>query len=252
MTGQTPRVGSLYVDYDQVASRYDSGRALPDDVLARWGDAVLLHVPPVGRRLRVADVGAGTGIFTRAWRQWTNAQVVAVEPATAMIRTSGRGSGFIRGVAEFLPLKNGSVDVVWLSTTLHHFADPAAAVVEFGRVLAPLGRVLIRTHLRERTSVGWLRAFPGQERAVDHFHRLDELAGLFSPLGFQVQHVVEVREGRHSFAESAAWAELMRRADSVLIRLTDDEMAQGLAALRANPSQMVDLELSLVVLARLA
>ena len=254
MTAQAgPGVGSRYVDYDQVADRYATGRSLPEDVLDRWGDAVRPHVrAAVGRRPRVADIGAGTGIFTRAWRQWMDAEVVAVEPAEAMIRTAGHDSAFLRGVAESLPLKDASVDAIWLSTTLHHFADPAAAALEFGRVVAPEGRFLIRTHVPERTSVGWLRVFPGHERALSRFHRLDELADLFSPAGLRIRHISEVRESRHTFAKSADWAERMRRADSVLTALTDDEMSEGLAALRADPSRTVDLELSLVVLASVA
>ena len=73
------------VDYQRtdVARRYSQGRELPDDVLDRWGAAVRPHLPS-RPGLRVLDLGAGTGIFARAWPSWTSCEVVAVEPAAGM------------------------------------------------------------------------------------------------------------------------------------------------------------------------
>jgi SAM-dependent methyltransferase len=251
VTAEPPRgIGSPYVNYELAAEQYASGRSLARGVLTRWGDAVRSHIrAPTGRQLRVADIGAGTGIFVRAWREWIDADVVAIEPSNAMIRAAGDRSCFVRGLAEHLPLATASVDVVWLSTSLHHFTD-AAAAMECGRVLAPDGVILIRTHVRHRTEIGWLRMFPGHERAFSRFDSADELGALFDPMGFVVRDIVEVAEGSHTFAESAEWAQRMRHADSVLIALTDAEIAAGVAALRADPSRTVDLELSLVVLTR--
>jgi ArsR family transcriptional regulator len=81
-----------------------------------------------------------------------------------------------RGEIEKLPLAGESVDVVLLSQTLHHAADPARALREAARVLRPGGRVLIldlRAHeedwvrnkrgdrwqgFDERTLTGWILA----------------------------------------------------------------------------------------------
>jgi ubiquinone/menaquinone biosynthesis C-methylase UbiE len=246
-----PRVGSRLVDYERVADLYQKGRALSDEVLSRWSAAVLPQLPQRESPLVVADVGAGSGVFTRAWLRWVECTVVAVEPALAMVRAGRSNGSWVRGVAEALPIASGAVDVVWLSTTLHHFTDPTAAVAECSRVLADDGVVLIRTHVVDRTDLGWLRAFPGHERALARFHRLDDLEAVFAKQGWEVNAAVEVREGRHTFAESAEWAERMRTADSVLMGLTDEEMAAGVATLRAEPDRTVDLELTLVALRRL-
>src|SRR5918998_6730497 len=88
--GQAGRMaGSELVDYDRVANLYKVGRAMPDEALDRWGRAVRPHLP-TGGRVRVADLGAGTGIFAAAWPTWGASDVVAVEVSAAMA-AHGRG-----------------------------------------------------------------------------------------------------------------------------------------------------------------
>ena len=48
-----------------------------------------------------------------------------------------------RGALEALPIDDGQLDVAVLALVLHHLPDPARALAEAGRVLAPGGRVLI-------------------------------------------------------------------------------------------------------------
>src|SRR5438552_674870 len=107
------KVSQGFVYYDQVAERYEEGRALPAEVLARWGDAVRPYLPSGSRR--VLDLGAGTGIFARAWLRWTSATVIAVEPSVAMIRAGNAcdpAARLVRGVAEATPLRDARADVV--------------------------------------------------------------------------------------------------------------------------------------------
>lgn len=246
--------GSRYVDYGKVADCYRDGRALSPAVLDRWRDAVLPRIPqpPV----RVVDVGAGTGMFAAAWSQWLPASVIAVEPSAAMIRAGHEGVRYapgvryVQGVAEYLPLATGCADVVWISTALHHFTDLPRAVWECVRVLRDAGRLLVRTFLPGRTEITWMGAFPGREKAFRRFMDLDRLAAVFAPHGLVVDHVGEVFEEVWSFAESAEWVRRMRHADSMLTALTDDEVAAGIRALRAEPHRQARNELSLVVFRR--
>ena len=55
-----------YVDYEENAALYRRGRALSPEVLGRWGEAVRTYLPSAP--IRVADVGAGTGIFVTCGR----------------------------------------------------------------------------------------------------------------------------------------------------------------------------------------
>jgi ubiquinone/menaquinone biosynthesis C-methylase UbiE len=248
--GQAGRMaGSELVDYDRVADLYQVGRAIPDEVLDRWGRAVRPHVP-VGGRVRVADVGAGTGIFAGVWPAWGASGVVAVEVSAAMA-AHGRGlAPYVRGVAEALPLAAGSVEVVWLSTAFHHFADKAAAVAEIDRVVAPGGVVLIRTFLAERARQSYFRLYPGIEKALRLCPDVAWFAQWFRPAGFRVRQVEDLRDVETTYAEAADWVERMRHADSMLTALTDDEVATGVRRMRDTPDATAVLDLSLVVLRR--
>jgi ubiquinone/menaquinone biosynthesis C-methylase UbiE len=241
--------GSELVAYDRVADLYKVGRAMPDEVLDRWGRAVRPHLP-VGGRVRVADVGAGTGIFAAVWPAWGASDVVAVEVSAAMAAHGRDVAPYVRGVAEALPLAAGSVEVVWLSTAFHHFADKSAAVAEIDRVLAPDGVVLIRTFLGERARQSYFRLYPGIEKALLLCPDVAWFAERFDPAGFMVRHVEDLRDVETTYAEAADWVERMRHADSMLTALTDDEVATGVRRMRDTPGATAVLDLSLVVLLR--
>lgn len=91
----------------------------------------------------VADVGAGTGIFTGMLLD-AGATVFAVEPNGAMRAAAeaqfGGRPGFrsVKGSAEATGLPGGSVTLVTCAQAFHWF-EPAAARREFGRILAPRG-----------------------------------------------------------------------------------------------------------------
>lgn len=71
-----------YVDYAQVAAAYQEGRrdiARAED----WGQRAVQFVSDQ-RNLRVLDLGAGSGIFARAWPGWGASLVLAVDPTVTM------------------------------------------------------------------------------------------------------------------------------------------------------------------------
>jgi SAM-dependent methyltransferase len=245
------RSSQEWVDYERVAPLYEEGRALPAHVLARWGEAVRPYLPSVTRR--VLDLGAGTGIFARAWPGWTRAAVVAVEPSAAMVLAGTRadpGTRFVRAVAEALPLRDGTVDVVWISTALHHFGDIPRAVAEVHRVLSPSGRVFVRTYASGRTEVTWADEFPGRAKWQARFHSERELGALFGTHGFDLVDVQDVLEWTETYADSARWVARMRHADSILTALSDEEIDAGLDVLRSRPSKVGRIELTLFVFGR--
>jgi SAM-dependent methyltransferase len=220
-------------------------------VIDRWGEAIRPSLP--SGPLDVVDAGAGTGIFAAAWPRWAPASVVAVEPAAAMVRVADRvdpAVRFVRGVAEALPLRERRSDVVWVSTALHHFADVDQAVGEFARVLRHGGRVLVRTYVPGRTEVTYVEEFPGRSKWTRRFHDEEELLNLFGAHGLELITIREVLEGTETYAASAEWVSRMRNADSVLTALSDEEITEGLAILRANPGRIGRLELTLLAFER--
>ena len=105
--------------------------------------AILAHVGRNAASIDAADVGAGTGIWTRMLAARGLRSVVAVEPNDDMrgrgIETSrGTGIVWLKGSAEATGLLDGSVDLVSMASSLH-WADFDKACEEFHRILRPDG-----------------------------------------------------------------------------------------------------------------
>jgi SAM-dependent methyltransferase len=245
-----------HVDYRAAASRYATGRALPDDKLARWGRAVATATPVA--HPRVADVGAGTGIFSRAWVGWGAAAVVAVEPVAAMrVEAVARDPAdvhHVAGTAEELPLREAAVDVAWLSTVIHHVMDRSAALAELHRVVAPGGVVHLRGLCPDRSRVTTLAYAPpaAAERAVARFPTAAELTEQFGAAGFRPAGAAEVEEfDGVTGVEAAAWVERMRDADSMLGAFTPDEVEATKRAMAAEgDTQLPPSRLTLLTFGR--
>ncbi len=92
------------------------------------------------RRLRVLDLGAGTGKLTATLVD-LGAEVIAVEPDPAMLTELRNALPTVRarpGSAEAIPLPDASVDAVIAGNALHWF-DMDVAGPEIARVLVPGG-----------------------------------------------------------------------------------------------------------------
>ncbi|MGC5289126.1 class I SAM-dependent methyltransferase [Micromonospora sp. DT231] len=89
---------------------------------------------------RVVDLGAGTGILTRAV-QALGHEVVPVEPDPGMraqLAEATPGTTALAGSAEAVPLPDGAADAVLVGTAYHWF-DREPAHAEIARVLRPGG-----------------------------------------------------------------------------------------------------------------
>ncbi|HET7078192.1 MAG TPA: hypothetical protein VFM49_12150 [Chloroflexia bacterium] len=68
---------------DQTAATFQAVREVPQAGLGHWRDAIRRHLRPVPG-MTVADIGAGTGAFATAFRDWFDLHILAVEPSAAM------------------------------------------------------------------------------------------------------------------------------------------------------------------------
>lgn len=105
----------------------------------------------------VVDVGAGTGILTRALLT-ADRMVTAVDPDAAMLEQLSRISPDVTakvGTAEQLPLSDASADAVVLGQAWH-WVDVAKGSAEIGRVLRPGGQLALVWNIRDE-EVPWVR-----------------------------------------------------------------------------------------------
>jgi len=111
----------------------------------------------------IADIGAGTGIFSGLLVE-RGSRVVAVEPNAAMRRAAeealGGEPGFRAwdGSAEATGLPDASVDFIACAQAFHWF-DRSAAHSEFRRILKPGGRAALVWNVRLLEGVPFLEAY---------------------------------------------------------------------------------------------
>lgn len=151
-----------------------SGRRPPPDATTRFTTRVDDYVryrpgypPEVIETLReeaglgpgrsVADVGSGTGIFSRLLLE-SGAEVWAVEPNGAMRAAAEAALGgeprfhSVAAAAEATTLPQASMDLVVAAQSFHWF-DMHAARAEFARILRPGGKVaVVFNHRRDRST----------------------------------------------------------------------------------------------------
>lgn len=106
----------------------------------------------------VVEVGAGNGLNFRHYPSGVD-RVVAVEPDAHLRRLAEDRAAaasvdveVVDGVAEDLPVADGSVDAAVVSLVLCSVHDQAAALAEIARVLRPGGTLRFFEHLAAETA----------------------------------------------------------------------------------------------------
>lgn len=97
----------------------------------------------------VLDVACGTGVVARAAREAVGPEgrVTGVDLSESMLAVAGRveaGVDWCLGDAADLPFTDGVFDAVLCQSALMFFPDPAAALGEMARVVAPGGVVAVQ------------------------------------------------------------------------------------------------------------
>ncbi|NQZ97319.1 MAG: metalloregulator ArsR/SmtB family transcription factor [Myxococcales bacterium] len=158
--------------FDSVGPEWDALRKVFNDEALR-AHAVARLVSP---RLRVLDVGTGTGILAIELAR-LGLEVVAIDHSSRMLdaaRAKIEAAGDLsvnlrRGEASELPLVDGEVNAAFAHMVVQYLPSPGEAIREMARVVAPGGTVVIvdflrHTHewMREELGVTWL-GFEPQE-----------------------------------------------------------------------------------------
>ncbi|MFC5003909.1 class I SAM-dependent methyltransferase [Dactylosporangium cerinum] len=230
------------IAYDEGdAAAFETNRHLSDEGLHAWREAIGRHLEPhPGQRL--LDLGSGTGSWARAFTAWFHGvEVLAVEPSAAM-RARSVYLPVVAGDAGHVPVGDGVVDGVWISTVIHHVPDLAAAARELRRVVRPGAPVLIRSVFAGRhDGLALVRFFPEAAEVLDTYPSVAAVEAAFAAAGFStvaLERVPQITAG--SVAEAAAM--LCRDAHTPLKLISDEAYDAGLVRLReaTEPGPVVD------------
>jgi ubiquinone/menaquinone biosynthesis C-methylase UbiE len=122
----------------------------------------------IGERLRgatILDLGAGTAIASHAFLESGARQVIAMEPDAseevgqgAIRRLNNARIETVGGIAEAIPLRSASIDIVYTRQVLHHTRDLKGALQECARVMRT-GGLLLATREHVVNSQRQLRRF---------------------------------------------------------------------------------------------
>ena len=136
------------LDVDRMVARFE---AESREIFARR--TAIARAVGLAPGMAVADVGAGTGVFTDFFAKDVGPQgrVYAVELSPKFVtllreRAAARGLAHVTAVQcteRSTELAPGSVDVVFLCDTYHHFEYPRATMGSIHRALRPGGRLVV-------------------------------------------------------------------------------------------------------------
>ncbi len=137
----------MFRGFEQIPWLYDAAMALLDARgLRRWRRWLA-----GGARGRTLEIGCGTGRNLPLYPATT--RLVGMEPYPQNLLASRRRAPavpLVRARAEALPFRDGSFETAVVSLVLCSVDDPAAALAEARRVLAPGGALRAIEHVRSR------------------------------------------------------------------------------------------------------
>jgi ArsR family transcriptional regulator len=177
--------------FEQIAPIWDEERSL--HAAAATVEAAILAAVGDQRLGRMLDVGTGTGRMLhlladrvdRAVGLDTSHSMLSV--ARANLERAGVANWELRqGDVHSPPLDAAGFDLVVIHQVLHYLDDPARAVAESARLVAPGGRLLVVDFAPHRHD--FLRAAAHRRLGFSHQHLVD----LFDQAGFDCPTIVDV------------------------------------------------------------
>jgi SAM-dependent methyltransferase len=213
--------------YDAIGRTYTATRGTEPRIAARIWDAL-------GDARTVVNVGAGTGSYEPPDRE-----VTAVEPSAVMIaQRAPEAAPAVQATAEALPFHDASFDAAMAVLTVHHWSDLRAGAAELRRVARD--RVVVFSWDPACVGNMWLGPEYFPECAREDADGFPSLADQAAALNAEVQVVPIPWDCRDGFF-SAFWRRpeayldpTVRAGISTLAKRGEDELAEGLARLRAD------------------
>ncbi len=220
-------------DYDNISKKYDQFRAADKSNID-----YLVNEAGINSNTIVLDFGSGTGNHAIELKQRTGAAVYGVEPSDGMRENAvqkGSGVKFLKGDHKNIPLKNSSVDLIYMTDVIHHVPNLVMMFDEFARVLRPKGKVCIITEsYKQIESRFWMRFFPTAITAEkERYPDVDDIIAAAESCG--LKHIkTDVSDRRRKHKISKEFVELAEnKGFSMFDLISETDYRAGLENLKA-------------------
>jgi SAM-dependent methyltransferase len=178
----------------------------------------VLDAVGAGGGTRLLDACCGPG-YLAGCALGLGCRASGVDISEAMVALAGRlypHGTFRVGDVEKLPYEDGEFDVVVCNIGIHHVTDPARALAEFRRVLAPDGRIALTVWDDARSQVGIVKEaimaagpvsppeLPLPLKRPDYATE-DEVRGLLEPAGLRMDGLTALEIVQRYESPEALW-----------------------------------------------
>ncbi|HEY98582.1 MAG TPA: methyltransferase domain-containing protein [Dehalococcoidia bacterium] len=224
-------------DYSKIASFFDKGRPLPEQNIEQWL-GIICRLSGAGRGTRLLDLGCGTGRFSFPFAVNLGCHVTGADSSPEMLararkKDNGRLITWDIADAQFLPYKDESFDVVFMSHLLHHVDSPQRVIRGCYRVLVRGGVILVRYGAIDQIRNDIEHTFFPETLAIDQDRGISSgmVETWLHEAGFL--DVISEEIVQRSFADAAAHLKAdLNKCTSVLTMISPQAYKKGIAELR--------------------
>ncbi|MFD0692472.1 class I SAM-dependent methyltransferase [Paenibacillus sp. GCM10027628] len=207
---------------------------------ASWLACLQQFVDVTGKK--VADIGCGGGIYSKALRQAGASHVTGVDFSAEMLKGASQNCSdvnnvsFVQGNAYGTGLPTGQLDVVLERALIHHLDDLESCFQEASRILKPEGMYIVQDRTPEDCLLPgdashirgyFFEKFPAlKDSETARRHDEKKVKSALESSGFQVAHEVKLWETRQVYSdlESLSQDLMARTGRSILHQLQDSEL----------------------------
>lgn len=232
----------MEIDYNELAKKYDLTRKENINTINRFLESLSCF-----EGTNVLDFGCGTGNFTCALKQITNANMYGVEPADEMRQRAINKSTdvvFKKGNHEKIPFRDNFFDFIYMTDVIHHIPDIGVMFKELNRVLKQGGSLCIVTESHKQIeSRFWVKYFPTiVEVEKKRYPDIPEIIECASNNGFMIS-MRDVTDIDYKHVISQKFLILVEnKGYSMFHLISENDYECGLADLRNDYNKQIEIE----------